>query len=219
DALDVLVRADRHMWIHQTNWLGEPILNLPQDMFALQEIIWHTRPEYVLEIGVAWGGSLLFYATLMAVLGGKRIVAVDTYVPDDLRQRVGDFGALADRITWIVGSSVADETLEAVRQIIGSSRRVLVVLDSDHSHEHVLKELRRYAPLVGRGHYLVCCDTIVEDMPVQMHRPRPWGPGNNPKTALDQFLQEDDRFAVDRTVDDKLLFTCNPGGYLVCRKD
>lgn len=219
DALDVLVRADRQQWIHQTNWFGEPILNLPQDMFALQEIIFRTRPEFILEIGAAWGGSLLFYATLMEVLGGEKIVAVDTYVPDDLRQRIGGFGAMSDRIVWVVGFSTAAATLQRIGEIVGGSRRVLVVLDSDHSREHVLQELRLYSPLVGKGHYLVCCDTIVEDIPPQAHRPRPWGPGNNPRTALDQFLQENDRFEIDRTVDQKLLFTCNPGGYLVCRKD
>lgn len=218
-ALDVLVNADRHHWIHQTTWMGEPILQLPQDMFALQEIIFSTKPRFIIEVGVAWGGALLFYSTLMEAIGGERIIGIDTYVPEDLRKRIGAFGRLSDRITWIRGSSVAPETIDRVRSIVGTSREVLVVLDSDHTHEHVLRELRAYSPLVGKGCYLVCGDTVVERIPPQTHRPRAWGPGNNPQTALASFLSENGRFEVDRVLENKLLFTCNPGGYLRCRKD
>jgi len=218
-ALDVLVRADHYRWIHQTNWLGEPTLNLPQDMFALQEIIFNTRPKFILELGVAWGGSLLFYATLMEALGGGRIIGVDIYLPDDLKARLGSHGRLSERLTLIDGSSIEAETLARVKSIVGNCREVMVVLDSYHTHEHVLKELRLYSPLVGKGHYLVCGDTVVEDIPEQAHRSRPWGPGNNPKTALRQFLQENDRFVVDDYVDMKLLLSCSPGGYLKALQD
>jgi cephalosporin hydroxylase len=219
EALEVLIKADRHNWIHQTNWFGEPILQFPQDMFALQEIIFKTRPKYVVEVGVAWGGSLLFYSTLMQALGGERIIGVDIYVPEDLKQRIGAFGSLSDRISWIIGSSVEDTTVNQVKKILNGSREVMVILDSNHTHDHVLAELRAYSPLVGKRHYLICGDTIVEKLPVQTHRPRPWGPGNNPKTALDQFSSENKRFEVDAVLENKLLFTCNPGGYLVCVKD
>jgi cephalosporin hydroxylase len=219
EALEVLVKADRHNWLHQTNWLGEPILQLPQDMFALQEIIFKTRPQYIVEVGVAWGGSLLFYATLMQALGGKGIIGVDIFIPEDLKARISAFGALSDRISWILGSSLEAGTFQEVGALLRGSREVMVVLDSHHSHDHVLQELRLYAPLVGEGHYLVCGDTIIEDIPAQTHRPRPWGPGNSPKTAVQQFLAENDRFAVDQALENKLLFTCNPGGYLRCVKD
>jgi cephalosporin hydroxylase len=219
EALEVLIKADRHNWLHQTNWLGEPILQLPQDIFALQEIIFKTRPQYIVEIGVAWGGSLLFYATLMQALGGERIIWVDIFIPEDLKARIGAFGALSKRISWILGSSVEAATFNQVKALLHNSREVMVVLDSHHTHEHVLQELRLYAPLVGKGYYLVCCDTIIEDIPAQIHRPRPWGPGNNPKTAVQQFLAETDRFTVDQDLENKLLFTCNPGGYLRCLKD
>lgn len=218
-ALDLLMRADRHNWIHQTTWLGQPILQLPQDMFALQEIIFKTRPRYIVEIGVAWGGALLFYSTLMEVLGGGMVVGVDVYVPADLKRRIGAHGRLSDRIAWVNASSVEQSTVEKVRSMVGDTRDVLVILDSFHSHDHVLKELRLYAPLVGKEQYLVCCDTVVEDFPEQIHRPRPWGPGNNPRTALTQFLRENDRFEVDRTIGNKLLLSCNPDGYLRCVKD
>lgn len=219
DALKVLVKADQHRWIHQTNWFGEPILNLPQDMFALQEIIFNTKPKYIIESGVAWGGSLLFYSTLMEVLGGERIIGIDTYIPDDLKQRLNSHGKLSERLTFVNGSSVEQETIRQVKEIVGNCREVMVVLDSYHTYEHVLEELRLYSPLIGKGFYLVCGDTIVEDMPKQEHRNRPWGPGNNPKTALLQFLKDNDRFEVDKNLNNKLLFTCNPDGYLRCRKD
>lgn len=214
-ALDVLVAADHYNWVHQANWFGEPCLQLPQDMFALQEIIFKTRPRFIIESGVAWGGSLLFYSTLMQVLGGERIIGLDIYIPPDLKVRLNAFGALSERITLVEGSSTAESSIEQVREIVGDSREVLVILDSDHTHSHVLQELRAYSPLVGRGHYLVCSDTVVEDIPPQTHRPRPWGPGNNPQTALTQFLAENEQFILDKRIENKLLFTCNPRGYLV----
>lgn len=219
DALDVLVRADRYRWIHQTTWMGEPILNLPQDMFAIQEIIFKTRPRFIIESGVAWGGSLLFYATLMEVLGGEQIIGIDVYIPEDLRARIYSHEKLAKRIILINASSIDDRTVAQVRSIIGDCREVMPILDSYHTHEHVLKELRNYSQFVGKGHYLVCGDTVVEDIPVQSHRDRPWGPGNNPKTAMEEFLREDSRFRCDKTINSKLLFTCNPGGYLLCTRD
>ena len=215
-SLEVLTEADRYNWIHQTTWFGEPLLQLPQDMFALQEIIFKTRPRFIIEVGVAWGASLLFYSTLMEVLGGDRVIAIDIYIPDDLKNRIDAFGKLADRITWLNGSSIDQETFAQVKELIGDSRDVLIILDSNHTHDHVLKELNLYSQLVGKGYYLVCGDTVVEYMPEQTHRPRPWGPGNNPKTALDAFLKENKRFEVDKRIENKLVFTCNPGGYLEC---
>ena len=219
EALAVLTKADQHRWIHQTTWMGEPVLNLPQDLFALQEILFATRPRHVIEVGVAWGGSLLFYSTLMELLGGESIVGVDIYIPEDLRKRIAAHERLAKRIRWINGSSTDPKTVEVVREHLKGARDVLIVLDSNHTHAHVLDELRAYAPLVGKGHYLVVSDTIVERLPPQTHRPRPWGPGNNPATALQEFLKENDRFQVDTALENKLLFTCNPGGFLRCVKD
>jgi len=220
DALDVKTRAGKYYWVHQTNWFGEPILNLPQDVFAMQEIIFKTRPDFIIEVGTAWGGTLLFYSTLMEALGGKKIIGIDIYIPDDLKKRVGAFKKLSKRITWINGSSLEQETLKKVRKMIGNSKKVMVILDSNHEHEHVLKELRMYSPLVKKGFYLVCADTVVEYQPKDESRIRPWGPGNNPKTALDAFLKENNRFESDQALENKLLMTCmKGGGYLRCRKD
>lgn len=213
-ALEVLVEADHYNWVHQANWFGEPCLQLPQDLFALQEIIFETRPRFVIESGVAWGGSLLFYSTLMQVLGGEGIIGVDVFIPPDLKQRLTALGSLSDRITLIEGSSIDEKTIHKVKSIVGDTRDILVILDSDHSHEHVLNELKAYSGFVGKGHYLVCSDTVVEDIPSQEHRPRSWGPGNNPQTALWEFLKDNDEFSIAKTIENKLLFTCNPRGYL-----
>jgi len=162
---------------------------------------------------------LLFYSSLMQLLGGDRVIGVDIYVPDDLRVRLGTHGPISDRIALLQGSSVGEDMVQRIKEITGSSRDVMVIFDSHHSHDHVLQELRLYAPLVGKGHYLVCSDTVIEYQPPADYRPRPWGKGNNPKTALDEFLRENDRFVIDRDIDDKLLFTCIPGGFLKCRND
>lgn len=213
-ALEVLVEADRHRWIHQNTWMGEPLLNLPQDMFAIQDIIWRTRPEFIIEVGVAWGGGMLFGATLLEMLGGQKVIGIDIFIPPDLRQRLASHGKLSDRLVLIEGSSTAPDTLAQVKALLGGSRKVLVLLDSFHTHEHVLNELRSYAPFVEKGQYLICGDTVVERIPAQLHRTRPWGPGNNPATAVKEFISESDRFAVDEKIDQRLLLSCHPGGYL-----
>jgi cephalosporin hydroxylase len=213
-ALDVLVEADKNHWIHQANWFGEPALNLPQDLFALQEIIYKTRPKYIIEVGVAWGGSLLFYSTLMEALGGEKIIGIDIYIPEDLKGRLSSHGKLSERIELINGSSVEEDTFSKVKAIVGDCRECLIILDSHHSHDHVLQELNLYSQLIGEGCYLICGDTIVEDMPVEMHRKRAWGPGDSPKSALREFLKGNNEFESDMELENKLLFTCNPSGYL-----
>jgi cephalosporin hydroxylase len=213
-ALEVLVEADHHRWVHQSNWMGEPLLNLPQDMFAIQDIIWRTRPEFIIEVGVAWGGGMLFEATLLEILGGKKVIGIDIFIPDDLRQRLASHDKLSKRIELIEGSSTSLDTLSKVTDLLNGSRKVLVILDSYHTHEHVLNELRAYASFIEKGQYLICGDTVVERIPEQVHRNRPWGPGNNPATAVTEFLSETKRFVVDEKIDQRLLLSCHPGGYL-----
>ncbi len=213
-ALEVLVEADQHRWIHQSNWMGEPLLNLPQDMFAIQDIIWRTRPEFIVEVGVAWGGGILFEATLLEILGGKKVIGIDIFIPDDLRQRLASHNKLSERIELIEGGSTSSDTLSKLADLLNGSRKVLVILDSYHTHEHVLNELRAYSQFVEKGQYLICGDTVVERIPEQVHRNRPWGPGNNPGTAVAEFLAETKRFVVDEKIDQRLLFSCHPGGYL-----
>ena len=214
DALNLITKADTYNWIHQTSWFGEPIINLPQDMFALQEIIFKSRPDYIIELGVAWGGQLLFFSTLMEILGGKKIIGVDIYIPNDLKERIYKYKKLSSRIELIEGSSLDQQNINKIDQIVGKNKKVLVILDSDHTHEHVLNELCLYEKFVGKNSYMVCADTIVELIPEQTHRPRPWGHGNNPMSALKQFLKSNTRFVSDKDIESKLLLSTNYEGYL-----
>tara|TARA_B100001057_G_scaffold367749_2_gene371142 strand:+ start:1212 stop:1955 length:744 start_codon:yes stop_codon:yes gene_type:complete len=214
DALKLIAKADEYNWLHQTTWFGEPIINLPQDMFALQEIIFKTRPEYIIELGVAWGGQLLFFSTIMEILGGKKIIGVDIFIPDDLKERLYSNKKLSDRIELITGSSIEEENINKIKKIVGNSKKVLVILDSHHTHDHVLKELNLYEQFVGKGYYLLCADTIVELIPKNKYRPRDWGPGNNPMSALEEFHKSNDRFISDTEIENKLLLSCNYKGYL-----
>ena len=219
DALDVLVRADRHNWIHQTNWFGEPLLQLPQDMFAFQEIIWRTRPDFIIEVGVAWGGSVLFNSTICEAMGHGQVVGIDIYIPDDLVERLNNKGKVSDRLHLIKGSSIDDNIVSQVKNIVGDSKRTFVILDSHHTKDHVLQELKIYSSFVGKGCYMICGDTIIDRFPVQKHRLREWGPGNSPMDALKCFLEFDKRFLIDNYFDNKLLMTCNPCGFLRAMRD
>lgn len=219
DALDVFARADRHNWIHQTSWFGEPSLQTSQDLLAFAEIIFKTRPKFIVEIGVAWAGSMLFYATIAEALRlDTKIIGVDLYIPDDLVARVRSM-PFSERIELINASSIEIDTFESVKSKVGNSGSVLVHLDSNHTHEHVARELELYSDLVGKDNYLICGDTIIEYFPPQTHRDRPWGKGNNPKTALDEFMVKNKRFIVDKELENKMLYTNQPGGYLICIED
>jgi cephalosporin hydroxylase len=213
-ALNVLVQADKYRWVHQSKWLGEPCIQLTQDLFAIQEIIYKTKPDFIIEVGVAWGGSVLFYATIFEAMGAGKIIGVDIYIPEDLKQRINSHGKISERINLIEASSLEVSTVNKIKELTGNSKKLLIHLDSNHTHEHVLKELELYSELVGDGYYLICGDTIVESIPEQTHRPRPWGIGNNPMTALNEFLKKNDKFETDAYFDNKLLFSCNPRGYL-----
>jgi len=219
-ALALKIEAGhQYYWVHQFNWMGEPFLQLTTDLMAFQEIIHRYRPEFVVEIGVAWGGSLLMYATLAPHVGIKKVVGVDVFIPRDLRRRLAAKPRLARYLHLIEGSSVEESTVRRVKRLVGRSRRILVILDSNHTEAHVLRELELYTPLIGKGGYLVVGDTVIEHQPPARLRPRAWGKGNNPATALKKFLAADSRFVRDRELEAKLLFTNMPGGYLFCRKN
>jgi cephalosporin hydroxylase len=219
-ALALKIQAGhKYYWVHQFNWMGEPFLQLTTDLMAFQEIIYRHRPEYVVEIGVAWGGSLLMYATLAPLVGIKKVVGVDVFIPADLRQRLASKTQLARYLHLVEGSSVDENTVRRVKKLLGRSRRILVILDSNHTEAHVLQELQLYTPLIGKGGYLVVGDTVIERQPPAHLRPRAWGQGNNPATALRKFRRSCTRFVPDRDLEAKLLFTNMPGGYWLCRKD
>jgi cephalosporin hydroxylase len=216
-SLEITAASDRLNYSYVWRWLGVPIIQMPTDVVALQEVVWESRPQVIVETGVARGGSVVLSASLLELLGEGMVVAVDIDIRAHNRRNI-ESHPLAHRVQLIEGSSISSDVVEEVRRRTADAERVMVVLDSNHTHEHVLAELRLYGPMVTVGQMLVVADTIVEHLPRQTHRPRPWGPGDNPKTALDAYLAECDRFAVDTELNAKLLMTSTPGGYLRCVK-
>ncbi|OLE13262.1 MAG: cephalosporin hydroxylase [Cyanobacteria bacterium 13_1_40CM_2_61_4] len=208
----------RYRYSYHFTWLGRPIIQYPQDIVAIQEIIWRTRPEVVIETGVAHGGSLMLSASILELLGGDRIaVGIDIEIRAHNRAAI-ETHPLAKRIHLIEGSSTSGAVV-AQAGSLARGKRTLVILDSHHTHEHVLKELELYSPLVKNGSYVVVFDTVIETMPEGAFPDRPWCRGNNPRTAVWEFLKRNDRFEVDRALEDKFLITVAPGGYLKCIKD
>jgi cephalosporin hydroxylase len=208
----------RHRYAYNFTWMGRPLIQFPQDMIAMQEIIWATRPDVLIETGVAHGGSLIYYASLLELLGGEgTVIGVDVDIRSHNRSEI-EAHPMAKRIRLIQGSSIDEQTVAAVKQHCAGRRRVMVVLDSNHTHAHVLRELQLYSPLVTEGCYLVVFDTLLEDMPADLIVNRPWGPGNSPKTAVWEFLKSNDRFEIDHDTEHKLLITVAPDGWLRCVK-
>ena len=202
-----------HKYAYNFRWMGRPIIQFPQDMMAMQEIVWATRPDLIIETGVAHGGSVLYYASLLELMGHGEVVGIDIDIRAHNRGAI-EAHPMSKRLHLIQGSSIAPDVVARV-QALAVGKRTLVVLDSNHTHEHVLAELRAYAPLVCPGGYCVVLDTLVEGMPAALSNPdRPWGVGNNPKTAVREYLAQNSDFEVDEDMEAKLLITVAPGGYL-----
>jgi cephalosporin hydroxylase len=181
---------------------------------AMQEIIWEIQPDLIIETGIAHGGSLIFYASLMELIGKGEILGIDIDIRAHNRAEI-EKHPMFKRITMLQGSSISKEIAEKVTAFANGKKTVMVVLDSNHSHDHVLEELKLYAPLVTSGSYVVVFDTIVEHLPKgYFNEARPWGPGNNPKTSVRDFLKANKDFMVDENIDNKLLISVAPGGYL-----
>ena len=218
-TLDWVNAIAPHKYTYNFSWLGRPIIQFPQDLAALQEIIWGTKPDLIIETGIAHGGSLIFHASMLQLLGNDgRVLGVDIDIRDHNRAEI-EAHPMFERIEMIQGSSIDGSTADQVRMIAGGAKRVMVVLDSNHTHAHVERELELYAPLVTKDCYLVVCDTLIEDMPAGSFPDRPWDKGNNPATAVREFLSATDRFEVDATIDAKLQISVAPGGYLKCMAD
>jgi cephalosporin hydroxylase len=195
------------------SWMGRPIIQYPQDMIAMQEIIWELKPDLIIETGIAHGGSLIYYASLLELIGSGEVIGIDIEIRPHNRVEI-EKHPLFKRIKMIEGSSINPEVVDQVKKMTAGKQRILVCLDSNHSHQHVLQEMQFYAPLVTLGSYLVVFDTIVEDLP-DHYLPRPvWTRGNNPKTAVIEFLGKNDQFEIDYSMDNKLLISVAPQGYL-----
>jgi cephalosporin hydroxylase len=211
--------VSRLKYSYNFTWMGRPIIQFPQDMVAMQELIWRVKPNLIIETGIARGGSLVYYASLLELIGGDAfIVGIDIDIRSANRAEI-EKHPLARRIKMIEGSSLDETVVAQVKELARGRRRVMVVLDSNHTHEHAARELELYSPFVTKDSYLVVFDTIIEDLPADFFPDRPWGKGNNPKTAVWNFLKNNDRFEVDQEYNSKLLISVAPDGYLRCVKD
>jgi cephalosporin hydroxylase len=211
------VASSQHEYSYHFTWMGRPIIQFPQDMIAMQEIIWQTRPDLIIETGIAHGGSLIYYASLCEMIGHGAVLGIDVDIRAHNRAEI-EKHSMFKRITMLEGSSIDEEIVRQVHAL-ASGKSVLLILDSNHTHNHVLRELELYSSLVKKGGYLVVFDTIIEDMPDDFFPSRPWGVGDNPKTAVREFLAKNDRFEIDASIPAKLLITVAPDGYLKCVKD
>lgn len=225
----VMNASVRHNYSYNFTWLDRPIIQLPQDIVAMQEVVWRTKPDLIIETGIAHGGSLIFSAMMLALLdftdsieagsalnpshSQRKVLGIDIDIRPHNRAAI-DGHPMASRIQMIQGSSITPETIAQVHDIAANYRRVLVCLDSNHTHKHVLAELEAYAPLTSPGSYCVVFDTLIEDLPEAIFLDRPWGPGDNPKTAVWEYLKSHPEFEIDKNIQDKLVITVAPDGYL-----
>jgi cephalosporin hydroxylase len=219
----------RHGYSYNFSWQGRPIIQYPQDMIAMQELIWKIKPDLIIETGIAHGGSLVFSASMLAQLdiceaidsekmfdpkkSARKVLGIDIDIRDHNRKAI-EAHPMSSRIEMIEGSSLDPNVIAQVKTIAKNYSRILVCLDSNHTHEHVLAELNAYASLTSVESYCVVFDTIIEDMPDDLFPDRPWGVGNNPKTAVWEFLEENKNFEIDKDIQHKLLITVAPDGFL-----
>jgi len=205
-------------YVYHFRWLGRPIIQFPQDMVAVQELIWKIKPDFIIESGIARGGSLIFYASILELLNHGKIIGIDIDIRKHNRIEIENH-TLFKRIKLIEGSSIDDSVIHKIKKIIKDKKKIMILLDSHHTEQHVLEELEKYSPFVRSGSYVVVFDTIIEDMKKHHSKNRPWNHGNNPKTAVSKFLKKNKRFKIDKEIQKKLLITSCPDGYLKCIKN
>jgi cephalosporin hydroxylase len=215
------VRAE---YSYNFSWLGRPLIQYPTDLVAMQEIIYETKPDLIIETGIAHGGSLIFHASMLALLdlcdadrtqGNKRqVIGIDVDIRSHNKSAIEDHPLYRNYISLFEGSSVSDSIIKKVRQIAQQHKRIMVVLDSNHTHSHVLTELQLYSELVTSGNYLIAMDTVIEVLPSDMFGDRPWAIGNNPMTAVEEFLESNTEFIIDDQIENKIMLTAAPKGYL-----
>lgn len=216
-------------YTYNFSWMGRPIIQFPQDICALQELIWKIKPDLIIETGIAHGGSLILTSSMLSLLDycdavekgvmldpkvpNRRVLGLDIDIRSHNRKAI-EAHPMANRIDMIEGSSIDPAIIEQVREIASNYERVLVCLDSNHTHDHVLAELEAYAPLVSQDSYCIVFDTLIENMPEDLFSDRPWGPGESPKTAVREYLQMHPEFVIDKQMNHKLLISVAPDGYL-----
>ena len=207
-------KVNKYNYFHNFEWMGRPIIQAPQDLVALQEIIWNVKPDLIIETGIAHGGSLIFHASMMEMMGiDGQVLGIDIDIRD---HNWGEIirHPMYKRITLLEGSSIDGKIVSKVHEFANNKKNILVCFDSNHTHDHVLNELNFYAQLVTKGSYCIVFDTGIEDMPEEDSADREWGPGNNPKTAVWEFLKTNKHFEIDKTIENKIMITAAPDGYL-----
>ncbi len=224
-----LRESTKPKYSYNFSWLGRPVIQYPQDIVAVQELIWQVKPDLVIETGIAHGGSLVLTASMLALLDlcdaqqqgipmdpqnpGRKVIGIDIDIRTHNRQAL-DVHPMRSRMQLIEGSSIDPDIAKSVADYALAAHRVMVFLDSNHTHDHVLEELRLYAPLTTQGSYCVVFDTVIEDLEEGTYPDRPWGPGNSPKSAIAEYLKENREFEVDAAMSDKLLISVANGGFL-----
>ena len=213
-GIDFVAHSDKHKYGYNWTWMDLPIIQMPEDIVLTQEMLWEVKPDFVIELGIAWGGSLAMYAAFMDLAGKGQAIGIDITIPKHNAEAIMAC-PVSSRITLIEGSSIDPDIFKRVASQIPSGSKVMMVLDSNHTHDHVYQELNLWSPLVTSGNYIIVSDTIVEHIPTQDYRPRPWGPGNNPGTASLKFVEENSRFTSSNKYSDRAIASFNPSGYLL----
>ena len=211
-SIDWLLASAQYEYSYHFTWMGRPVIQYPQDVLAMQEIIWNIKPDLIIETGIAHGGSLIFYASMLELIGSGEVVGIDIDIRKHNRVEI-EKHPMFKRIKMIKGSSTSKEVAEKVKEIAQGKKKIIVCLDSNHSHKHVLEELNIYSGFVTKDSYLVVFDTIVEDLPENFVKNRPWGKGDNPKTAAHEFLKTCSKFEIDYSIQNKLLITTASDGF------
>jgi cephalosporin hydroxylase len=228
-SLEWVEASMRRRYVYNFDWLGRPIIQYPQDIIAVQELIWSTRPDLIIETGIAHGGSLILSASMLAMLdmcdaiesnqninprnSRRKVVGLDIDIRTHNLEAI-EVHPMSSRIQMIQGSSISNEVIEQVQNIASGYQRILVCLDSNHTHAHVLAELQAYAPLVSKDSYCIVFDTFVDDVPDDLFPDRPWSSGNNPKTAVREYLKLHSEFEIDHSITNKLMITVAPEGFM-----
>ena len=229
-AAEFLAESVTSDYSYNFEWLSRPIIQYPQDIVATQEIIWKVKPDLIIETGIAHGGSLVLSASILAMLDycdalesgtvldpqipKRKVIGVDIDIRSHNREAL-DKHPMRNRMELIEGSSIAPEIISKVHDLSKGYKRIMVFLDSNHTHNHVLAEMEAYAPLVSSGSYCVVFDSVIEDLPASVSPDRPWGPGNSPKSALYKYLETNSDFMIDKDIQNKILITVAPDGYIL----
>lgn len=209
------IESNKAQYSYNFSWMGRPVIQYPQDMMAMQEIIWDLKPDLIIETGIAHGGSLIYYASLLELIGHGEVLGIDIDIRKHNREEIENH-PMFKRIEMIQGSSIDPAIVAEVATHTIDKKMILVLLDSNHTHEHVLAELEMYSPFVSLNSYIIVYDTIVENLPKNYlpGLPRPWGIGDNPMSAMHAFLEKNSQFEIDKSINNKLLISVAPDGYL-----